>query len=81
MDEPKCSRIAKEVWGGGSFKMLVGFGGSEKGDSKAIGQKAVNLLSSLGVGEKCAVAAVCSLWNSVSLRRFPRLKNIFQTLY
>lgn len=34
MDEPSCSRIAKEVCGSGSFKMLVGFGGSEKGGFK-----------------------------------------------
>lgn len=61
-----------EVCGSGFFKMLVEFGGSEKGrDSKATGYKAVNLLSSIGVGEKREVAAVCFLWTTVSPRPFP----------
>lgn len=40
----------------------------------------MNLLSSVGSGEKCEVAEVCSLWISASPRPFLRWRNILESL-
>lgn len=67
-----------EVCGCGSFKMLVGFGGSEKEGIQRRQSKRVNLLSSIGVREECEMVELCFLRNSPSLGPFPRLKTIFK---